>query len=499
MKTEGSAVVAVLAAKPSDAGVAVRALGDGGIRGVACADLNDLRERIDRGVGAAVVSEELLDERVMPLLAGTLARQPPWSDLPILVTSHRRTDSHGTSSAAHLEPLGNVTLLDAPLRLRSFLQATRSALRARQRQYELRRALELRDEFLAMLGHELRNPLSAIALAGEHLRMELEPTPHALTILGRQTSQLTRIVDDLLDVARVSSGKMVVDRRPLDLEAGLTLWAEAFAARFAKGGVHLRVGHTESAVVDADAARLEQAVGNLLSNALKYTPRGGTVTVSVRRSDGWAVVEVADDGVGIAPEMLPKIFEQFVQVERTLDRADGGMGVGLTLVRRLVELHGGEVEVHSEGLDRGSRFALRLPLAAQRSADRPAAPPPSSSVLRWRIVLVEDNDDIREMTAVGLRDAGHSISCAVDGPSGVDLAIAQAPDVVLIDIALPGIDGYEVARQLRAHFGSKVFLVAVTGHGEPTNERDASVDFDLFLAKPIALGALLGRLESLRP
>ena len=438
-----------------------------------------------------MISESLLDGETLSKLAEVIATQPVWSDLPVLVSSHRRRGR----SVAELSVLGNVALLDAPLRLRSFLQASRSALRARRRQYELRQAILRRDEFLAMLAHELRNPMSAIALAGEHLRGEVGSDSRALAILRRQTRQLTRIVDDLLDVARVASGKMTILRSRFDLGRGVGLWAESFEERFRDAGIGFEIRALPVAWVDGDEARLEQVVGNLLSNALKYTPRGGSVRVEMVSRDGWTQLTVADDGTGIAPEMLKSIFDQFVQVDRTLDRADGGMGVGLTLVRRLVELHGGSIQVHSEGLERGSRFEMIIPLAPDpvAAAEAAAVAVPDAPAGRT-VVVVEDEADIRAMMVMILEEAGHRVVEAEDGAAGLEAVRRERPAAVLLDIGLPRLDGHEVARLIREELGPSIRLLAITGHGK--DNRSRASNFDRYLTKPVGRERLLQELQS---
>jgi len=479
-----SEAVLVLAPSPRDAQTASRELAREGIECVVCAGLDELCERIAGAAGAAIVSEELLDRPALEAIAAVLAGQPAWSDFPLLVPSRSRANA---DDAAHLAALGNVTLMDTPLRLRTLVQAVRAALRARRRQYDARRAIERRDEFLAMLGHELRNPLSAIVLANEHIEEEPADAAIALRILHGQTAQLARIVDDLLDVARVSTGKLQLDRAPLDLEETLTRCVDAFRPRFDAAGLALALEIAGPAPILGDAPRLEQAFGNVLTNCLKYTPRGGRVRVQLAREGlDSVVVEILDTGVGISSEMLPQIFDQFVQVPSTLARSQGGMGVGLTLVRTLIELHGGTVEAFSAGLDQGSRFVIRLPLnevAAPRAAPRgvDARPRP-----RRTLVLVEDNDDARELLALSLTRHGHRVLQAADGPSGLAAILAHRPDAAVIDVGLPGMDGYAVARAVREALGDDIALVAATGYGQASDRRRAlSAGFDVHLTKPM--------------
>jgi CheY-like chemotaxis protein len=239
--------------------------------------------------------------------------------------------------------------------------------------------------------------------------------------------------------------------------------------------------------VDADPTRLEQVLGNLLANALKYTPPGGAVAVRVRAEQSSALLEVEDTGAGIAPELLGKVFELFVQGERTLDRAQGGLGIGLTLTRALVEMHGGTVEARSAGAGRGATFSIRLPRIPAPAAPARAAAPAAAAHAPRRILIVEDNDDAREMLRAQLERDGHEVHGAADGPAGLEVAEKVQPDVVLIDVGLPGLNGYEVARRIRARAaGRSVVLIALTGYGQAEDRRRAlDAGFDAHVTKPV--------------
>ena len=354
---------------------------------------------------------------------------------------------------------------------------------------EMQRANRAKDEFLAMLGHELRNPLNAIGSAASLLGLQngkAEMTERACAVIHRQVQHLARLVEDLLDVSRVTSGKVVLVREPTDLAELVTgtLASWRAAGRFAR---HRVTQETAAVWVDADPTRLEQVLGNLLANALKYTPSGGAITVRVRAEAERAVLEVEDTGAGIPPELLGKIFDLFVQGERTLDRAQGGLGIGLTLTRALVEMHGGTVEARSAGTGQGAAFTIRLPeIAPPASPVRAPASAPPARVAR-RILVIEDNTDAREMLRAQLERDGHEVHGAPDGPSGLEAAAAVRPDVVLIDIGLPGLDGYDVARRIRATaWGKSMLLVALTGYGQADDRRDAlEAGCDLHVTKPV--------------
>jgi PAS domain S-box-containing protein len=370
--------------------------------------------------------------------------------------------------------------------------------RAREESESANRA---KDDFLAMLGHELRNPLSAVRNAISVATLDERNRDRALAIGRRQADQLGRIVDDLLDVARITRGRVPLHRVPISLNEVLQRTVEGARLFMDERGHSLTlVVPDETILVDADAARLEQAVSNLLANSAKYTDPGGTVAVTAEREGDDAVVRVRDDGIGIAPDVLPKVFDLFRQGARSLDRAQGGLGIGLTLVRRIVELHGGSVHAASSGVGGGAEFTIRLPALAREhvaSADEPR------SVTRdrrpARVLMVEDNPDAAESLVMILELLGHHVRVVHDGIAAVETARANVPDIMLVDIGLPGMDGYEVARAVRREAALKdIVLVALTGYGRPEDRTQAlGAGFDYHLVKPVdldALGDLVARL-----
>lgn len=345
-----------------------------------------------------------------------------------------------------------------------------------------------KDTFLAMLGHELRNPLSTITMAVHVLELALPlegNAARARQIIANQVGHLARLVDDLLDVTRVTTGKIMLHRSRLELADLVARSLETLRAAGRTDQHHIEFSG-QPAWVDADATRLEQVVSNLITNAMKYTPPGGTIRVTVEAEPEWATLRVVDTGTGIAPELLPRIFDLFTQGDRASDRSQGGLGIGLTLVKRLVELHGGTVEAASDGPGRGSRFTVRIPAASPRRVADQQKQARASSRHR-RVLAIEDQSDARESLALALQLAGHEVFEATDGPSGIEMALRVKPDVAIVDIGLPGCDGYEVARQLRrGPDGQTTFLVALTGYGQPDDRRRAAeAGFDLHLTKPI--------------
>jgi PAS domain S-box-containing protein len=356
---------------------------------------------------------------------------------------------------------------------------------------EAEQASKAKDEFLAMLAHELRNPLGVIVHATRVLTAKKMVTPEGaspLAMVERQSAHLARLLDDLLDVSRIRSGHIELRAEPVDLREVVGLAIDAQRVRIVEKEQKLAVSLPErEAMVIGDPVRLQQVVGNLVHNASKYTPRGGSIFVSLVATADERILTVRDDGEGIPAERLSTIFDLFFQGDPTLARTEGGLGIGLTLVKRVVELHQGTVVARSPGRGLGSTLEVRLP--AHASLGKPAAPvgpPPSAG--RRRILVVEDHDDGREALVTLLRLQGHEVEEAARGRDAVDRAVAGRPDAVLLDIGLPDLDGYAVARELRAKLGDQVRLIALTGYGQPLDrERARDAGFDAHLVKPADL------------
>jgi signal transduction histidine kinase/ActR/RegA family two-component response regulator len=473
-----------------------------GATATVCRDAAGLIAETERGVGVLVVTEEALDGRTLGELARLHAEQPAWSDLPIILLVSDRPPLEAQIALSATEPLGNVTILDRPVSVVEFQTAIRAALRSRRRQYEIRGYLvelkansRAKDEFLAMLGHELRNPLSAVRNAVATATIDDARRARALAIAERQLRQLGLLIDDLLDVARVTLGHIVLKREHTTVREVVERALEGVRSTLDERGHTLRVRYGPDPIaLDADPARLEQIVTNLLTNAAKYTDPHGTIEVVTERVGDEARIRVRDTGIGIAREVLPRVFDLFAQADRTLDRSQGGLGVGLTIARNLAQLHGGTIEATSGGLGRGSEFVVRLPALAP--ADRCRRDPVPASANRdahgAHILIVEDNPDVAESLQMVLELLGHDVRCASDGVAGLTAARAERPDLMLIDIGLPGMDGYEVARTLRHDDGFRdVVLVALTGYGSDEDKaRSFAAGYDHHLVKPINLDAL---------
>jgi PAS domain S-box-containing protein len=388
-------------------------------------------------------------------------------------------------------PTGEITGVSKIARdisARRELEQERAALLAREHaaRQEAEAANRAKDEFLAMLGHELRNPLGAVSNAIYVLERAGSPsdaTASAREIITRQMRHLARLVDDLLDVSRVLSGKITLDMKTLDLSEA----AERALSTLRESGRLERHAVTFDGSplwIHGDATRIEQIAVNLLTNALKFTPAGGSVRVQVSREGSAAVLRVSDDGVGISPALIPGVFDLFVQGPAPLDRQQGGLGIGLTLVKRLAEMHHGTVEAKSEGANRGTTMIVRFPTVATPVTE--ALGPASLEQEPKRVLIIEDNDDAREMLRTMLELWHHEVREASDGSRGLEIAHEFRPDVALIDVGLPGIDGYEVARRLRASPASRgLRLIALTGYGLPKDaQRAREAGFDAHLVKP---------------
>jgi signal transduction histidine kinase/DNA-binding response OmpR family regulator len=355
-----------------------------------------------------------------------------------------------------------------------------------------------KDEFLAMLGHELRNPLAAITNAGELTKLipPNDPTfDESLEIIRQQASLMKRLVDDLLDVSRITSGRVQLQKSLVNAGEVMTRVADAnnllFSSRRHK--LHLQIPK-EEVLLEADPYRLEQILSNLLVNAAKYTDPGGKIWFSARRDADNVMFTVKDSGIGIGADLLPNVFDLFAQANRSLHRAEGGLGIGLTIVRGLAELHGGHVGVTSEGFGRGAEFFVSLPAVVSApvvKAPAPAETPASTSQPR-RILVVEDQPALARVTVALLKKLGHDVRAAADGPEALLAVREYNPEVVLLDIGLPGMDGYEVARCLRSEMGSEApMLVAMTGYGQHEVNRHARrAEFDHHLVKPADMGLL---------
>ena len=472
-----------------------------------CADLTDLLQELERGAAAMLVAEEALadgDAR----LPSFLARQPAWSDIPILLMTRPGADSAYVERASNF--LGNVTLLERPIRVVALFSAIRSALRARARQYQTRAYLlereqadNRKDEFLATLAHELRNPLAPIRNWVNVLRLTRsdERGSHIWDMMDRQVSHMVRLVDDLMELSRITRGKIDLRIEPMELAPVIAAAVEA-SRPLIEAARHVLIVQVpdDPIVVNADAVRLAQIVSNLLNNAAKYTDDGGTITLSVKRDGPHAAITVKDTGSGISAEALPRVFDMFVQEDLRDHRPRGGLGIGLTLVRSLVEMHGGRVEAHSDGPGKGSEFIVRLPLSASTPVQSDHGILPLRKPRRMtRVLVVDDNEDAAESLGALLRMMGADVQVALDGWTALEIFDAFQPAAVFLDLGMPDMDGFEVAHQIRSRPNRKdTVLIALTGWSQERDKRrTAEAGFDRHLAKPADLETLQSVLTSL--
>jgi signal transduction histidine kinase len=487
-----------------------------------CGNLGELLAALPQGAACALIANEALDGRAAVRLDQWLRMQPLWSDFPLVLLTSKGKSGASRPQSHRIEMLGNVVLIERPVSGDTLVSAARSALRARRRQYQaramiaeraaanerLRRGARQKDEFLAMLAHELRNPLAPIRNAAESLKTLEAELPGrvrwAREMIERQSRHLANLLEDLLDVSRITRGKVTLKKLNIDFWAMLENAVQAARPAFDARHHELELDLPASpAHIYGDATRLAQVFGNLLDNAAKYTPEGGHVKVSARLDGNRVVVTVKDDGVGVSPADLPEIFELFAQSDRALDRAQGGLGIGLSVVRSLVEMHGGTVEARSDGLGCGTSIRVELPALAAGSGSVAVKPIPlaSSAHHKLAILIVDDNSDAADSLAMLLEMRGHHIRTAADGPGALKECRSQPADVVLLDIGLPGMDGYEVARRLKdspemAH----AMLVAITGYGRPEDvTRSIEAGFDHHLVKPVEPDNLTALCESRTP
>lgn len=494
-----------------DGEVTCTLLGQVGIDCVICETLTAMAQEMERGVGTLLFTEAVLGRPEMPVLVSALQAQPSWSHVPLVVLM--RDHSASVAGIHMLESLDNVTVLDRPVSARSMISAVQSALRDRRQQYRIRdqlaqqaraeqalvKADQRKDEFLATLAHELRNPLAPIRTGLQILAKLPAGDERALRlheIMERQMVQMVKLIDELLEVSRISTGKVVLHKERTDMRRVIGVALEGSQPLVDAAGHQLEVRLTELPVwVYGDPARLAQVVSNLVNNAAKYTLNGGRITVTMTHDDGEVEVSVEDTGMGIPPEMIDHVFDMFAQVNRTLDRAQGGLGIGLSLVRRLMELHGGSVTAESDGVDRGARFTLRLPALERATVDDelPADHPASLvSAKRLRVLIIDDNEDAAETLSMLLEAHGHETHKAYTAPAGVRAAGEFMPQAVFCDIEMAGMSGYEVAARLRADpRHAPALLVAVTGRGAREDQkRSLQAGFDVHLTKPVGVEAV---------
>lgn len=512
----GELRVVVLAPTGRDAALTHSIFERASIEAVDCADIDAACEALSEGAAALLMAEEAVAARSTDALEQWLSQQPPWSDLPILVLARSGADSAAVARA--MDRLGNVTVLERPMRIASLVSAVRSAKRARLRQYQIReyiaeremseRALRVADqrknEFLAVLAHELRNPLSPIRNS-LHILRNVQGDPAAAerlsAIMDRQVTHLVRLVDDLLEISRITRDRLELRKEQVSIASVLRNAVEASRPQIDALQHKLDVQiPTEAITLDADPVRLAQVFTNLLNNAAKYTAPGGHIELSVKTEDDSTVVMVRDDGMGIPADRMTQIFDLFVQLDCKPGGVQSGLGVGLTLVKRLVEMHGGSVKVRSAGVGRGSEFRVTLP-RVDTGDQSTRADGADQQDAEWHggMLVVDDHRDAADTLAQVLRLRGARVRVAYSGNEALRVLEEDTIAVAFVDIGMPVMDGYEVARRVRQRDGLRdVTLVALTGWGQQEDIQNAhDAGFAHHLIKPADIDQLQALLDAL--
>lgn len=467
-----------------------------------CTHINETFAEINKDVGALIVADEALTGDFLKRIRPFLENQPSWSDFPFLVLRQTAPDTPEMRSRYAL--LGNITLLDRPVSMVTLVSAATSALRARMRQYEMREIDRRKDEFLAMLAHELRNPLAPISAASELLRvrtLDRKKIQQTSEIISRQVRHMTGLIDDLLDVSRVSRGLVALDEGVQDAWQIVASAVEQVRPLIDARQHQLTVLDLPlTASIFGDQKRLVQIIANILNNAAKYTPPAGQISLSVLVDDTDVIFSVTDNGIGMEPAVLSHVFDMFAQAERSSDRAQGGLGIGLAIVKSLVNLHGGQVTAHSGGLGKGSTFTITLPRVTDAPVLHQIASPELESVkTSQHIMIVDDNVDAAITLGTILEMAGYKVTIAHSGKAALDQVCIEAPRVCLLDIGLPDMDGITLAKHLRNQTETATALIiAITGYGQDSDRKKSlHAGFDHHLVKPVDLQQLLKILSAL--
>ena len=472
-----------------------------GVEGISCENISELCDQMERGAAAIILTDTPEIWAANSRFLSILHDQPHWSSIPtIIITNELESEDVPPESLPT-----SVTLIERPVRKGMLVSLVRSALHARGNQYRVRDLLNerqslvemlrneatLKNEFLATLAHELRNPLAPIRTGLQVLRLSVskEDSARTLDMMERQVRHMVRLIDDLLDISRISRGKLNLRKEKVSLSSLVENAVES-SKPFIEAGHHtLNISLPQKAVsLDADPTRIAQVISNLLNNAAKYTPNGGTITLTAGCTDNSVRIEIRDTGIGLSPEMLTKIFDMFSQVDPLLVRSQGGLGIGLTLARRLTEMHNGTVEATSAGLGKGSTFIVNLPCTQTKEGEMIAPVQTQVSQSKsHRVLIVDDKVDVAQSLEDLLGLLGQETRTAYTGPDALTAAKDFNPELIFLDIGLPGMTGYEVARQIRAQETSpRPVLIAVTGWG---GEQDISLaraaGFDRHLTKPV--------------
>jgi signal transduction histidine kinase/CheY-like chemotaxis protein len=485
--------ILIYAPTGQDAALASKMLSMAGVDNLVCPTATELSSQLLIGVGAVLTVEEALSNGGLKAIGEFVKCQPNWSDLPVVLLTTRGPDSLSVRQA--IAVLGNVTLLERPVRTLTFLTSLQSVLRARDKQYQVRETDRRKDEFLASLGHELRNPLAPIRTSVSvltHMFPDQATVKKVSDVIERQVTHLTRLVDDLLDVARINSGKIALQRASTTFEAIIGHVSELCSGPAAAKRITITYDlPRQSIVLNADYARVVQIVANIVSNAVKFTPPDGTIHVSAEVVNNCLKIHIKDSGIGLEPAALERIFSMFEQSRPPSGQITSGLGIGLSLSRQFAEMHGGSVRAYSEGLGKGSEFVVSLPVLSQASSETqcPVAEVIELPDTRTRVLVVDDNRDAADLLQALLEMENCHVATAYDGFEAVQATELAMPDVIIMDLGMPSMDGYEAARQIRRQPGSQqVLMIALTGWGQSdARQRTMEAGFDHHLIKPVNL------------
>lgn len=496
--------ILIYAPAGQDAALAGTVLAGSAIASHACRSPGELAEQLALGAGGVLTVDEALHAGVYCVLDAYARQQPDWSDLPIILLTHAGLDSLPLRQA--IATLGNLTLLERPVHILTLITSAHAMLRARQRQYQVRETQRRKDEFLASLGHELRNPLapikSSVALL-KHLYPASEQVGKVSDVIERQVTHLTRLVDDLLDVARITSGKVLLQRKDFELQQVLDHVNELCQPAASKR--HIRITRdlpSHAVTLHADYARVVQIFANIFSNAVKFTPDGGHIHITARQAQGQLQVVIEDNGIGIEPDAIARIFSMFEQGRTVAGEMTSGLGIGLSLARQFAELHGGSIDARSDGPGHGSRFIVTLPA---NGGDTPATTPhstgsdtPADTHPPLQVLVVDDNSDAADTLQSLFQLEGYAAKVAYGGAQALAAVDITWPQLVVMDLGMPGMDGYEAARQIRQRAqGREVLLIALTGWGQgEARARTEQAGFDHHLTKPVDVAAIAALLHA---
>ncbi|MES2740493.1 MAG: response regulator [Pseudomonadota bacterium] len=473
-----------------DGPLAAKVLAMATIDSQVCRSATELAQQLALGAAGVLTVEEALATGALKTLSEHVARQPSWSDLPIIVLTHRGNDSMTVRHA--VANLGNVTLLERPVRTLTLITSAHAVLRGRARQYAVREADRRKDEFLASLGHELRNPLAPIKTSVallKHMHPDSVPVGKIGDVIERQVTHLTRLVDDLLDVARITSGKIALQREDVLLSAVMGHVSELCLQPATNKRILIDTSAPEHDVVlHADYARVVQILANIVSNAVKFTPPGGRVTLRAWVEGDMLQVTIRDTGIGLEPEAIGRIFSLFEQSKTVSGQISSGLGIGLSLARQFAEMHGGGVEASSDGPGLGSQFLVRLPVVSQRGLEPAALPDVArAGAPPRRVLVVDDNRDAADSLQALFQMEGFEVDAAYDGYSAVAAVERATPDLIVMDLGMPGMDGYQAARLIRQRPAARdTLMIALTGWGQgDARRRTSDAGFDHHLIKPV--------------